>query len=389
MPPVPSTRRPPGCWRPAPAHARELFARPARPLVAGPRRRPARRLRARRRRRAGAAVRASWPPTRTPSATRSWPGSTWPARSSRTGCRPRGGSATPRTPTGSAATLAGRPHARIPYLQELGVTYLHLMPLLATREGDDDGGYAVRTTAPSAPSLGDLEDLRALADRRCARPGISLVLDLVLNHVAREHAWAQAARPGSARHRAYFLTSSRTGELPDAYERDAARGLPGLRPRQLHLGRRARRLGLDDLPRLPVGRATGPTRTCSASTSTCVLFLANARRRGAAARRDRVPVEAAGHQLPEPAGGARAHPGAARGGPDRLPGGGVQGRGDRRAGRPRALPGPGAAPRQGQRPRVPQQPHGAGLVDAGRARRHARRARAAQRCRRSRPRRPG
>ena len=32
---------------------------------------------------------------------------------------------------------------RIPYLRELGVSYLHLMPLLTPRPGDSDGGYAV------------------------------------------------------------------------------------------------------------------------------------------------------------------------------------------------------------------------------------------------------
>src|SRR6056297_1630937 len=32
---------------------------------------------------------------------------------------------------------------RIPYLSELGVTCLHLMPLFEGPEGDDDGGYAV------------------------------------------------------------------------------------------------------------------------------------------------------------------------------------------------------------------------------------------------------
>src|SRR5690606_34809182 len=32
---------------------------------------------------------------------------------------------------------------RIGYLQDLGVTYLHLMPMLRTRPGPNDGGYAV------------------------------------------------------------------------------------------------------------------------------------------------------------------------------------------------------------------------------------------------------
>ena len=93
------------------------------------------------------------------------------------------------------------------------------------------------------------------------------------------------------------------------------------------------------------------------------------RRRGAPARRDRVPLEAARHQLPEPARGARPHPGAAHRRPDRRARGRVQGRGDRRPARPGAVPRPGPARRPGQRPRLPQQPDGAGLVDA-RHRRH-------------------
>ena len=41
-----------------------------------------------------------------------------------------------------AGSLAGI-RARIPYFQELGLTYLHLMPLFKSPEGDNDGGYAV------------------------------------------------------------------------------------------------------------------------------------------------------------------------------------------------------------------------------------------------------
>ena len=126
-----------------------------------------------------------------------------------------------------AGGLAGV-RAQIPYLQELGVTYLHLMPLLASREGDDDGGYAVSDYRAVRAELGGVQDLRALAaDLRAA--GISLVLDLVLNHVAREHDWARAAREGSARHRAYFhLFPDR--ELPDAYERTLPEVFPDTAP---------------------------------------------------------------------------------------------------------------------------------------------------------------
>ena len=33
--------------------------------------------------------------------------------------------------------------SRIPYFKELGITYLHLMPLFEAPEGENDGGYAV------------------------------------------------------------------------------------------------------------------------------------------------------------------------------------------------------------------------------------------------------
>ena len=105
---------------------------------------------------------------------------------------------------------------RLNYLAELGVTYLHLMPLLRPREGDNDGGYAVadyRTIRPDLGTMADLADLTAALRGR----GMSLVLDLVLNHVAREHDWAVRARAGDARYRAYFHTFPDRA-MPDAYE---------------------------------------------------------------------------------------------------------------------------------------------------------------------------
>jgi len=126
-----------------------------------------------------------------------------------------------------AGGLAGV-REQVPYLQELGVTYLHLMPLLASREGDDDGGYAVSDYRAVRAGLGTVQDLRELA-AALREAGISLVLDLVLNHVAREHAWARAAREGSARHRAYFhLFPDRA--LPDAYERTLPEVFPDTAP---------------------------------------------------------------------------------------------------------------------------------------------------------------
>jgi amylosucrase len=117
---------------------------------------------------------------------------------------------------------------RVPYLQELGVTYLHLMPLLQPRPAPNDGGYAVADYRQVRPDLGTMDDLRALA-AVLREAGISLTLDLVLNHVAAEHAWARRARAGEERYRAYFhVFPDRTD--PDAFERTLPEVFPDFAP---------------------------------------------------------------------------------------------------------------------------------------------------------------
>lgn len=106
---------------------------------------------------------------------------------------------------------------RIDYLRELGITYLHLMPLLQPRPGNSDGGYAVMDYDTIRPDLGTMADLASLA-ADLHEAGISLTLDLVLNHVAYEHRWAEAARAGDARYLNYFLTFPDRA-MPDEFER--------------------------------------------------------------------------------------------------------------------------------------------------------------------------
>lgn len=161
-----------------------------------------------------------------------------------------------------AGSLAGVAQ-RLDYLRELGVTYLHLMPLLRPREGDNDGGYAVADYTQVRADLGSMDDLRALTGALRSR-GISLVLDLVLNHVAREHEWAVRARAGQERYRAYFhIFGDR--EVPDAYERTLPEVFPQFAPGNFSWD--------DDLHAWVwttfnsfQGTSTGPTRTCWSSS---------------------------------------------------------------------------------------------------------------------------
>jgi amylosucrase len=71
-----------------------------------------------------------------------------------------------------AGTLEGVAQ-RVPYLAELGVTYLHLLPLLRARPKPNDGGYAVMDYRQVRPDLGTVDDLRALSATLRAH-GISL-----------------------------------------------------------------------------------------------------------------------------------------------------------------------------------------------------------------------
>ena len=106
--------------------------------------------------------------------------------------------------------------AKIPYLKELGITYLHLMPLLKPRPGANDGGYAVMDYRAVDSKLGSMVDLSDLAARLRAS-GISLCIDLVCNHTAKEHAWAQKALAGDPDYQAYYhIFPDRN--LPDRYE---------------------------------------------------------------------------------------------------------------------------------------------------------------------------
>jgi len=114
------------------------------------------------------------------------------------------------------------------YLAELGVTYLHLMPLLRPREGENDGGYAVQSYEEIDPALGTMDDLEALA--AALRPrGMSLCVDVVMNHTAREHEWAQRALAGDATYLEFYLTFP-DREAPDAYERTLREVFPDFAP---------------------------------------------------------------------------------------------------------------------------------------------------------------
>lgn len=114
--------------------------------------------------------------------------------------------------------------AKIPYFQELGLTYLHLMPLFESPRPLNDGGYAVSSYRDVEPALGDIHQLKALATE-LRKAGISLVLDLVFNHTSNEHRWARKAAEGDQEHSAmYWIFPDRN--VPSAFERSTREIFP-------------------------------------------------------------------------------------------------------------------------------------------------------------------
>ncbi|NBO20877.1 MAG: DUF3459 domain-containing protein [Rhodobacteraceae bacterium] len=105
---------------------------------------------------------------------------------------------------------------KLDYLSDLGITYIHFMPCLMPRPGDSDGGYSVMDYRAINPIYGDMAEFEAVT-RACRERGISVCVDLVLNHTAKEHDWARRAAAGDAKYQDYYLMFD-DDTLPKRYE---------------------------------------------------------------------------------------------------------------------------------------------------------------------------
>ena len=118
--------------------------------------------------------------------------------------------------------------SKIPYFKELGITFIHLMPLLKPRDGENDGGYAVEDFKEVNPELGTKPDFISLLDE-FRKNGIYVCIDFVINHVAKEHVWAKAALKGDVEKQDYFIMFD-TKEIPDKYNKTVPEVLPEKKP---------------------------------------------------------------------------------------------------------------------------------------------------------------
>ncbi len=126
-----------------------------------------------------------------------------------------------------AGTLKGV-RDKLDYIEDCGVNYLHLMPLLESPVGRSDGGYAVSDFRKVQPSLGTMEDLAALA-ADCHGRGVAVCLDFVMNHTSEDHEWARRARAGQKEYQdRYFFYDD--WSVPREFEKTVPQVFPTTAP---------------------------------------------------------------------------------------------------------------------------------------------------------------
>ncbi|RVU24790.1 alpha-amylase [Sandaracinomonas limnophila] len=101
-----------------------------------------------------------------------------------------------------AGSLKGM-KSKLDYLENLGVNYLHLMPIFESPEGESDGGYAVSDFRKVDKRFGSNKDLIDLQKELQAK-NMYLMIDIVLNHTSHHHEWAKKAKAGNKEYQDYF-----------------------------------------------------------------------------------------------------------------------------------------------------------------------------------------
>ncbi len=117
---------------------------------------------------------------------------------------------------------------RLDYLQELGVNFVHLMPILKSPPGENDGGYAVSDYRAIDPRFGSMEVLDKVT-RELRKRGMYLMLDMVINHTAEDHEWAIRAKDGDPEYQSYYYFY-KDRHIPDQFEQSLPQVFPDTSP---------------------------------------------------------------------------------------------------------------------------------------------------------------
>ena len=117
---------------------------------------------------------------------------------------------------------------KLEYFENLGVNFLHLMPITKRPKEENDGGYAVNSYHEIDKKYGTKEDLLALTSKLRSK-NMYLMLDFVVNHTSDEFEWAKKAMKGDKKYQDYYYTyPDRT--IPDQFEQSLPEVFPETSP---------------------------------------------------------------------------------------------------------------------------------------------------------------
>lgn len=97
----------------------------------------------------------------------------------------------------------------LPYLKELGVTTIYILPFLDSSMGD--AGFDVRDPKNVRADLGGLKEFQAFAEA-AHQQGLKIKSDLILNHFSDQHEWFQQALKGDLSKLDYFVVTDHKPE---------------------------------------------------------------------------------------------------------------------------------------------------------------------------------
>lgn len=106
---------------------------------------------------------------------------------------------------------------KLPYLADLGIDMIWLNPFYPSPQNDN--GYDVADYTDIDPMFGSWDDFDALVEE-ADKQGISLMLDMVLNHTSTEHTWFQKALAGEKKYQDFYILreAQEDGSLPTNWE---------------------------------------------------------------------------------------------------------------------------------------------------------------------------
>ena len=101
---------------------------------------------------------------------------------------------------------------KLDYLADLGIDGIWLSPVCASPQKDN--GYDISDYCAIDPMFGDMKDMEALI-AGAKRRGISIIMDLVLNHSSSEHPWFMEAKKNRSNpYHDYYVWRDGDGKTP-------------------------------------------------------------------------------------------------------------------------------------------------------------------------------